>query len=68
MKFANLLGRVNSVIILTFLFIVVFGLYAIIRRAINFLFRGKLSGASPNTFWISKKYDSPELDILERQF
>ncbi len=64
MKFAGFLGRVNSVIILTLLFVAAIGPYAIIKRIVDFFRRKPV----PNTLWIDKKYIQPSIDVLERQF
>ena len=68
MKFAGFIGRVNSVIILTILFVVVVGLYSIILKIVHLLFIWKPAHHKKTTFWIDKKYNMPELDILKRQF
>ncbi len=64
MTFAHALGWVNGRIILTVLYIVIFGPYAIVRAI------GRL--ASPRktatTYWIEKRRDPPSIQNLRRMF
>ncbi len=64
MKFVYILGEVNSKVIFTILFYLMFGIYAIITKIIKFFFRK----ASPDSFWIEKKYTDPDIEFLKRQF
>lgn len=63
MAFAHALGKINSIIILSLLFIFVIGPYAIIRMV--FVRKQRHAQAS---FWLEKKYNEPTQEILERQF
>lgn len=64
-KFAHAWGRVNSVIILTVLYLVVFGAYAVVVFCLRKLRRGNVA---PKAFWREKKYTPPSVEIMERQF
>ena len=66
MAFAHAFGRVNSVIILSVLFIVLVGPYALLSRLAG-LFRSR-ERANAGTFWRVKKWDKPTIEILHRQF
>ena len=69
MKFAHVVGIVNSTIILTILFVIVFGIYSIIQRFIYliiFLIKGHKEQKA--TYWVEKKYNKPSIEILKRQF
>lgn len=64
--FARFLGRVNGTIILTILFLVLFGVYSTSIRLKN-LFLKKPS-SKKQTFWLEKRYIEPDIEILKRQF
>ena len=68
MKFAGLLGRINSVIILTLFFVVVMGVYAVIRKVIVLARLMFLARAPDKNYWISKKVRPATLEELKRQF
>lgn len=64
MKFAHILGEINSRIIFTIIFFVVFGIYALIAK---FLYLFKKD--SPRTsYWMEKKYREPTIENLTKQF
>ena len=68
MKFAVTLGKINSVIILTLLFIVLVGVYALIRKSyvvFKNLFHRK---SEEKSFWTDKKRRPATIDELRRQF
>ena len=58
MKFAHILGKINSTIILSILFIFIIGIYALIFKIIRF-FR-YLFHKDPDSYWIEK---TEELDL-----
>lgn len=64
MKFAHVLGWVNGRIILTALYVVVIGPYALLLRV------GRLFSRRPavGTYWIEKPYERPTLETLRRIF
>lgn len=64
MKFAHVLGWVNGRIILTLLYIVVIGPYAVALRVAR-LFAPRRPQA---TYWLEKPYEQPTLETLRRIF
>jgi len=64
MAFAHVLGWVNSRILLTLLYIVVIGPYAVIKRAAS-LFQRR---PSPASYWIPKTREPPTLETMRRLF
>lgn len=64
MRFANFIGKINSIIILSILWTVVVGTYAIILKLIQLFSKDK----PRDTFWQEKKYYPPEIKTVERQF
>lgn len=65
MKFARVAGRVNSAIILSLLFILLLGPYALVWKLAQLLVKRKHKESS---FWLEKKYIPPTLDNLKRPF
>lgn len=65
MAFAHAVGKVNSAIILSILFIILVGPYALVSRLIGLFHRG---GGSAETFWRAKEWHKPTVDLLRRQF
>ena len=64
MRFVFILGEINSKIIFTLLFFVVFGLYALPRK-----FFYIIKKESPRkTYWVKKRYIKPTIENLEKQF
>lgn len=57
MRFSHVLGRIMSSILLTILWIVVFGLYAIVLKVMR-LFSKKISS---DTYWIDVSKDSTDM-------
>lgn len=68
MKFAALLGKINSVIILTIVFVVVVGLYALLRKGFVFLRSLFKRSTLENSFWVDKKVRPATIEELKRQF
>ena len=73
MKFAGVLGKINGFIILTVLYVVVFGIYAIchfayvmVHRLVS-LFRERVP-PQQGSFWIEKPYQKETLETMRRQF
>lgn len=64
MRFAHVLGWINGRILLTVLYIVIIGPYAIVRF-IGSLFASKKTS---NTYWIQKEQTDPTLENLRRIF
>lgn len=64
MAFAHVLGWINGRIILTVLYIVVFGPYAIIRM----LGRLIVPRPAPATYWVTKEQEEPTVESLRRLF
>ena len=64
MKFAYILGEVNSKIIFTGLFFIVFGIYSLIARLLN-LFK---KNPPQTSYWVNKKYKEPTMENLKKQF
>ncbi len=62
-KFSHVLGIVMSFIILTVLWIVGFGIYAIILKIITF---PKRFQKDPNTYWIDAEVS--DIDSMKHQF
>lgn len=65
MKFARVAGRVNSAIILSLLFILLLGPYALVWKLAHLLVERKRKESS---FWLEKKYIPPTSDNLKRPF
>ena len=65
MSFASFVGHVNSKIIFTLLFIVVFGVYALVIRFFSIFKRQPIYKVS---YWQKKKYIEPTIENLRRQF
>jgi len=65
MKFARVIGRINSAVILSLLFIFIVGSYALAVRLRNLL-KGKKS--YQKSFWLEKKYTEPSLENLSKPF
>jgi hypothetical protein len=64
-KFSVALGWVNTRIIFTIIYVVIFGAYTLILRVVKIM-KGK--GVVSPTFWYEKKYQTPTVEFLERQF
>ena len=64
MKFAHVLGWVNGRILLTLLYFLVVGPYAIVRM-IGRIFRSR---KSPESYWIKKEPVDASLESLRRIF
>jgi len=67
--FAAFLGRVNSVIILTILFVFLFGVYSLVQKIYYFgssFF--KKDTPRRKTYWLDKPQHSPDTETLKRQF
>lgn len=64
MAFAHVLGWVNSRILLTLLYIVVIGPYAVVKRVAS-LFQHR---PSPVSYWIPKAREPPTLETMRRLF
>ncbi|HEY4475865.1 MAG TPA: hypothetical protein VJB92_04070 [Candidatus Paceibacterota bacterium] len=63
-KFAFALGYINSRIILTLIYFIVFGVYAILSLPFRLFKKNK----KQDTFWRDKDYREPTLENLEKQF
>lgn len=57
MKFSHILGRIMSSILLTALWIVVFGIYAIILKVLRLFGRN----THPTTYWIDVSNESTDM-------
>lgn len=57
MRFSHILGRIMSTILLTILWVIVFGLYAIVLKIMK-LFSKK---PSSDTYWIDVSKDSTDM-------
>lgn len=66
--FAMVVGRVNSVIILSLLYIVLIGLYSMTKKIVALPFVVFRKPVSPSSYWIEKKHTEPSLETLKRQF
>jgi len=66
MKFAYVLGWINSRIIFTVLYILLVGIYAIIGWFINLLKRKET--IANDSYWLAKEYEEPTKEIMKRQF
>jgi glycosyltransferase involved in cell wall biosynthesis len=64
MKFAHIVGTVNSVIIFSILFAIVFGPYALIQKLIGVFSRNEKN----ETYWIEKKELLKAEEGIKRQF
>lgn len=64
MKFARKIGEFNSKVVLGLLFILVIGVYAILKRLISFFIRKK----NDQSYWIEKSWEQPTLETFKRQF
>ncbi len=62
-KFSHVLGWVNSRIIFSIIYLVLFGVYNAVMRLIAVVGRQKKS----ETFWVDKKYTEPTVS-MQRQF
>lgn len=68
MVFARTLGKINSVIILTLLFFVVVGPYALVKKTIRMMRTLSRQAAAPQTYWVDKKARPATLEEMKRQF
>jgi len=67
MKFAKILGTINSYIILTVLYFILFGIYSILEKVFKLpLFL--LKNSKKESYWRKKNYETPTKEILKRQF
>ncbi len=57
MRFSHILGRIMSTILLTILWIVVFGLYAIVLKIIRLFSKG----SNPDTYWIDVSHETTDM-------
>ncbi len=64
MRFAHVLGWINGRIILTILYIVIIGPYAIVRWLLRFLPHTEQS----STYWIAREQEEPTLEHLRHPF
>ncbi len=66
-KFSSALGWVNSRIIFTIIYVVIFGIYALVRRLIRLIVEWNTAPVSA-TYWEDKKYQPPTIEVMQRQF
>lgn len=64
-KIAHGIGWVNSRIILTVLFVVLFGIYHIVSRVFEIFVKRK---PEKRSMWTEKPYKKPTIASVERQF
>ncbi|MFH0854074.1 MAG: hypothetical protein V1891_01120 [bacterium] len=66
MRFANLVGEINSCIILSVIFICIIGIYGIIKKIFVFFRFSYRDGMK--SYWKEKKYRDSTIEKLKQQF